>query len=311
MKLVSDPLITKYRPQKWSEVVGHQSEVASLRDAVANGTAHAFLFSGRPGMGKTTLMRLVARYLGAEEIDEIAAAVYTSVDDMRALTEGLRYRPLNTEVRVVVLDECHRLSKNAWDSLLKIVEEPPDWLYWGFCTTEPAKVPPAIRRRCLSIELKEVSKNTLADFLDDVAQKEGLADIDGGILDVCAREAKGSPGQALANLALCVQARDRAEAVQLLRAAVASGDTDAGTLCRLLLEGAPWVRIQPVLYELRETDAESLRYAVRGYFSKVLIEQNDPDKAARLMTILEPFSQPFFGISDVALAVGKIVFEQA
>lgn len=302
-------LINRYRPTKWSEVAGHASEVASLRDAVANKTSHAFLFSGKPGSGKTSLMRLVAKGLGAEgsDIVEIPAAVYTGVDDMRALTEGLNYRPLTGEIKVLILDECHRLSKNAWDSLLKIVEEPPDWVYWGFCTTELPKVPAAIKRRCLAIDLKEVDNADIVDLLLDINVEEDLKLIK-GVLDVCVREARGSPGQAIANLALCSKARDRAEAADLLRAAL-EGDAEASDLARALMNGAPWEKLQPILLKLKDTDPESIRYAVRGYLGKVLLESTSSERAAAVASKLEPFSQPFYHLSDVALAVCKTVFE--
>jgi replication-associated recombination protein RarA len=305
-------LITRYRPAKWSQIVGHQAEVASLRDAIANDTVHAFLFSGKPGCGKTTLMRLVAQSLGAEgnDIDEVPAAVYTGVDDMRSLMQGLRYRPLTGEKKIIILDEVHRLSPQALDSILKIVEEPPEWAYFGFCTTELATVYkkcPAIKRRCLVIDLKEVDKSDIIDLLRDIRGEEQL-EVEDGVLDVCAREARGSPGQAIANLALCSQARDRAEAAALLRAAEA--DTEAGDLARALMEGAPWERLQPILAKLAETDAESIRFAVRGYLGKILLSSTSSERAAGVASILEPFTTPFYDISDVAIAVCKIVFHQ-
>jgi DNA polymerase III subunit gamma/tau len=110
------------------------------------------------------------------------------------------------------------LSNSAWNSLLKIVEEPPPWAVWCFCTTEPTKVPDTIRSRCLRYDLKPIGYLILVGLVSAVAEREhmNLAD---GIAGLCAKEAEGSARQALANLGICADAKSDAEAAELLRAA--------------------------------------------------------------------------------------------
>ena len=143
------PLHIKWRPQKLNDVISHAFVVSSLKALLKEKECpHSFLFTGPSGVGKTTLARIVASYLEAAVL-EIDAATNTGIDAMRAVQDMARYKAIDNEKRVVIIDECHALSKQTWQSLLKIVEEPPAHLYWAFCTTEPDKVPATIKTRCV------------------------------------------------------------------------------------------------------------------------------------------------------------------
>jgi DNA polymerase-3 subunit gamma/tau len=143
-------LATKYRPETWEEVVGQDAVVKSMKVVVTKKSSKCFLLSGPSGCGKTTLARIAARSLGIKgggALREIDAASKTGVDDMRQVCVDLGYKVLGGGSRGLIVDECHQLSKAAWNSLLKITEEPPPDTYWFFCTTEPSKVPVTIKRR--------------------------------------------------------------------------------------------------------------------------------------------------------------------
>jgi DNA polymerase-3 subunit gamma/tau len=135
-------LITKYRPRTLADVIGQDNVVRSLQSIGKKKDTQVFLFSGPSGCGKTTLSRILAKMYGVEDnsVLEIDAASRTGVDDMRQLQEIVQYRPFgDSGKRAIILDECHRLSKNAWDSLLKVLEDPPAHIVWCFCTTELIK----------------------------------------------------------------------------------------------------------------------------------------------------------------------------
>jgi DNA polymerase-3 subunit gamma/tau len=165
-------LARKWRPQNFSSLVGQEPIVTALRNALQEGRiAQAYLFSGIRGVGKTTAARVLAKALNCErgpaadpcnecmpcleitrgsdlDVIEVDAATYSKVEQVRDLTESLKYGPARDRYKVVVLDEIHRLSRQAFDALLKIVEEPPPHLVFIFATTEIDAVPATILSRC-------------------------------------------------------------------------------------------------------------------------------------------------------------------
>ena len=313
---MTDSLLTRYRPQAFDEVLGQDKAVASLRAAIKGGQGRAFLFTGPSGVGKTTLARITAAKLGCkpEDLVEVDAATRTGVDDMRSVAEGLLYRPLGEgSAKAIVVDECQMLSKSAWNSLLKIIEHPPPWGYWLFCTTEPIKVPDTIRTRCLRYDLKPVSYPILVGLLEVVAELEKMevCIIPGGhlILELCAKEAEGSPRQALAYLGTCANANSRAEAAEMLRTATDS--VQAVDLAKALMNGARWKDVRELLGSLRDTNPESIRHVIRAYMTKVVLDAKSDDAAGRGMELLSIFNEPFNssdGISPVLVACAQVLW---
>lgn len=307
--LVESSLLTKYRPRTFAEVVGQDAVVRSLQGVLKAQSSHAVLMIGPSGVGKTTLARIAAEQLGCKAIDllEIDAATHTGIDDMRPIAAGMQYRPLGqSAVKVAIVDECHMLSKSAVNSLLKIVEEPPAWAYWFLCTTEANKLPVSIKTRCVSYELKLVSTAVLTDFLEGIVEKDDLR-LAEGVVSLCAKEAQGSPRQALANLATCAEAETRAEAAELLQSAVAS--SAAIDLARALFRGAKWGELQRLLGELGEVSPESVRHVVRAYGTKVVLSAQKESAVGAALEVLDAFSEPFNqhdGVTPLVLACGKV-----
>lgn len=308
---MEEPLHTKYRPRTFDEVVGQDAVVRSLRRAVADGASRSFLLTGPAGCGKTTLARIAAAELGCapEDIEEVDAATNTGVDDMRGVAAQLMYRPLGGGRRAIILDEAHRLSKNAWDSLLKIIEEPPDYAVWFLCTTEPTKVPKTIVTRCFPVELKPVRSADIEDLLTEVAGEEGL-DLDEGVVRLCARSADGSPRQALVYLAACADVATVAEARELLRRA--EDVPEAVELARLLVKRAPWDAVQDLLGALAAagTSPESVRQVVRAYAAKVVLGAKSRDQAADGVELLDAFSEPCgsdTSLAPIIVACGRVL----
>ena len=189
-------LARKWRPQDFSAIVGQAPVVTALRNAIVeNRIAQAYLFAGIRGVGKTTAARVFAKALNCErrgeetdsgprtdpcndcptcdqigkgsdlDVIEIDAATYSKVEQIRELTESLQYGPARNQYKVVVLDEIHRLSRQAFDALLKIVEEPPAHLVFIFATTEVETVPATILSRCQEFHFRRVPAAELTPLL--------------------------------------------------------------------------------------------------------------------------------------------------
>jgi replication-associated recombination protein RarA len=298
---VTDSLYNRYRPSRYTEVLGQHAAVRGLQAAIGDGS-HAFLLAGPAGTGKTSLARIAARELSAHLL-EVPAAFFTGVDDMRRLLDGMSYAPFGgLPNKAFLLDEAHRLSANAWDSLLKAVEEPPAHVYWLFCTTLPDKVPKTIQTRCSVIRLKPVASKVIEALLDKVCRNEGYH-ANGEVLRYVAAEALGSPRQALSMLPLVQDARDRQEAMAALRGA---GDDDPPLqLCRFLLKGGSWRAAMAIVRDVE--DAESCRLAICGYFTKVALSG---DGSTRALAVLQAFDRPYSpheGLAPLLLSLGELL----
>ena len=170
-------LYRKYRPAKFKEVLGQDHIVKVLESSIINGNiAHAYIFAGARGTGKTSVARIFAKEIGtsANDISEIDAASNTGVDDIRALNESVSTLPFESKYKVYILDEAHMLSKSAWNALLKTIEEPPKHVIFILATTEANKIPETIISRCQTFSFKKPTQKVLKDVAMVVSKKEGF-----------------------------------------------------------------------------------------------------------------------------------------
>lgn len=208
-------LARKWRPQNFSEVVGQQTVVRTLQNALTHKrVAHAMLFSGVRGVGKTTLARLMAKALNCQEADidnpcnqcdscreitkgnavdlqEIDGASNRGIQEIRELKENIRFFPTKGRYKIIIIDEVHMLTTEAFNALLKTLEEPPAHVFFMFATTELHKIPVTILSRCQRYELKRVPFVELVDFFTKIAKQEKV-DISPAAIEMIAREAEGS-----------------------------------------------------------------------------------------------------------------------
>jgi len=208
-------LARKARPQTFDEVVGQRPVVKTLQNSLMRDrVAHAILFSGVRGVGKTTLARIMAKAINCEkgpaenpcnicescrtitagsslDLYEIDGASNRGIQEIRELKEKIRFLPTSSKFRIIIIDEVHMLTTEAFNALLKTLEEPPAHVYFMFATTELHKIPITILSRCQRYELKRVVPVELSRHLQNLAQAEGVQ-IEQGALDLIVREADGS-----------------------------------------------------------------------------------------------------------------------
>jgi DNA polymerase-3 subunit gamma/tau len=235
-------LARKYRPRTFAELIGQDAMVRTLTNAIAaNRLPHAFILTGVRGVGKTSTARIIARALnctGADgqggptsdpcggcencraitedrhvDVIEMDAASRTGVDDIRELIDGVRYRPVNARYKIYIIDEVHMLSKNAFNALLKTLEEPPEHVKFLFATTETRKVPVTVLSRCQRFDLRRVDIAVLGTHFSEIARQEGV-EISDGAIGLIARAADGSvrDGLSLLDQAIAHSAGGGAEA---------------------------------------------------------------------------------------------------
>lgn len=176
-KRESQVLYRKYRPGSFADVRGQEPVVVALRGAVEKGQIpHALLFEGPRGIGKTSVARIFARAIGTTDIDtyEIDAASNRGIDDVRALREAVLTLPYESTFKVYIIDEVHMLTKEAFNALLKTLEEPPSHVVFILATTESDKLLPTITSRCQVYKFKAPSRAILRDVILDVAKEEGF-----------------------------------------------------------------------------------------------------------------------------------------
>lgn len=216
-------LARKYRPQTFEDVVGQETAVRTLHNAIEqNRIHHAYLFSGVRGVGKTTTARILAKALNCikgptsepdnsctmcreitEGIDmdvrEIDAATYTGVDNVRELRDVSQFQPARDRYRIFIIDEAHMLSMASWNALLKLIEEPPPHVVFMFATTEMNKVPQTILSRVQRIMLRKITLGDLVDRLRQICAAEGI-EAERSALEIVARRGEGSVRDALSLL---------------------------------------------------------------------------------------------------------------
>lgn len=306
-----EPYHVKYRPQRLADVAGQDDVVRSLEDALrARARQHTYFFFGPGGTGKTTLARIVAREFECSpaNVTEVDAASNSGIDEMKRVLESMRYNGFGEQPnKAYIVDECQRLSANAWDALLKSTEEPPPHVFFMFCSTNPAKIPKAMLTRGPNYALQPVRMDPLMDILEYVAKEEGL-DTPTAVLELAARAAQGSPRQALVMLAQVRGCRDVPGAEAALQGV---GETkEVIDLCRLLVKGGlRWSDVQRNLAELKEQGSEGVRIQVTLYLAAVLMSAKGGE-AGRLLDMLSAFSKPCNptdGLAPIMLALGEFV----
>src|SRR5579862_4964911 len=213
----------KYRPQAFAELIGQEHVKTTLENAIAQTRiAQGYIFSGQRGTGKTTVARILARCLNcingptatpcgvcascleiaegnAPDVIEIDAASNRGINEMRELRENVRYRPVRDRYKVFIVDEAHQITSEAFNALLKTIEEPPAWVIFVLCTTEAHKIPATIASRCQHFSFRSVEFDEVVARMEWICRQEGI-ETDTETLAVLAQAGEGSIRDSLSAL---------------------------------------------------------------------------------------------------------------
>lgn len=292
----------RHRPRKLANVIGQDAAIASLnalldRDALP----HVLLFSGPSGCGKTTIARILKNALDCGDADffEINAAETKGIDMIRDIQRGVGLSPMDGSTRIWLIDECHKLTSDAQNAFLKLLEDTPSHVYFFLATTDPQKLLKTIHTRSTEIILSGMSPGAIKELLERVIAKEGLT-IGEDVMDSIIEAAEGSARKALVVLEQCgslIGDRAQLEAIS----ASCMNRTIAFDLAKAIcLPGRQWGEVAKMLGELKEEDPEGIRYMILGFARTMLLKGGK--MAPHSFKVIEIFSEPFYNSKNAGLA---------
>lgn len=282
----------KHRPKLLKQVIGQPDAVNMLNKFVKSGKVpHALLFTGASGCGKTTLARIITDKIkcGQHDITELNCADFRGVDMVREIRNNMGRAPISGECRVYIIDECHQLTKDAQNALLKMLEDTPRHVYFMLCTTDAGKLLDTIKTRCTEIKAKALSPKDIKHVVLSIAANEAVK-LSEEVVDRIVEVSGGSARKALVVLNQIAQLDNEEDQLN----AIVNSDSkqQAIEIARALMRPKiKWVEMAKVLSEV-DDDAEGIRHLVMAYTTNVMLK--NLKLAARCYLILAAFKDHFY-----------------
>lgn len=291
----------RFRPKALKSVLGQEGAIASLQRFIDRNTIpHCILFTGPSGCGKTTIGRILKTHLNCGDADwlEINSADFKGIDTVREIRRSINLSPISGDCRIWFIDEAHKLTNDAQNALLKILEDTPSHVYFMLATTDPQKLIKTIHTRASEVKLQGLGVPALKRVLQRVIDKEKLT-VTEAVMDEIIDASEGSARKALVILEQAGTLDTEAEQLQAVQATSLNKDA-AITLARALINPrANWKEVAPLLKELKD-EPEGIRYLVLGYCRSVLLSGGP--LAPRAYMIIDIFSKAFYESKQAGLA---------
>jgi DNA polymerase-3 subunit gamma/tau len=285
------PLQTVHRPSTFEDLAGNEPIKESLASVVYRETdiPHSYFFTGPSGCGKTTLAFILAKALDIHDMDIYIydAANTRGIDTVRDIREAARLAPQKGKRKMYILDECHQLTPQAQEALLRILEFHYPHVFFVLCTTEGDKIKETIKRRCHKCELKPLNRGEVLNLLQKVLEKEGVTNYPLPILLKISKNCWGSAGQALSLLDSVKDIKEEPMALAMIED-VTVREASVRELCQKLVDSRTrghnkYVTLQPLLKGLNGS-AEQIRIAIVNYLRAVMLSERADDRIADVMS---------------------------
>jgi len=274
----------KYRPKSLKKFRGNNETIESIQALHDAGELpHSIILSGPKGCGKTTLGRIIMKMVGAKGQDkkELDTGVFRGIDTVRDIREQLIYPPREGDARAWLIDEAHMLGvggaskKNpAQNALLKSLEEPPEYVYFILCTTNPEMLIPTIRDRCFTFKVAPLSKPDTIKLIKFVCKKEGK-EYSKKIAQKIYKVGEGSPRNSLNLLEKVINLKSNKKKLKMINVENLEDNAEIIELCRVLMAGKSWPTCAKILKGLKGKEPETIRQGIMGYAQSVLLNGNE------------------------------------
>lgn len=296
-------LYQRHRPTSFGDVCGQPEAVNTLRKHLkADTVPHAILLTGPSGCGKTTLARILRRAQGCSDVDfcELNAADHRGIDMVREIRQSVGLAPMAGKVRVWLIDEVAQLTSAAQDSFLKLLEDPPEHVYFILATTDPQRLKNTIITRCEEIKVKPLSPKVLGELVEKTFQAEQVdqaPDLSEEVVDKIVEMSEGSARKALVLLSQVMAEEDEDKQLKMLGRA--DSKQESIQLCRVLL-GGQWSEAAKLLKGIN-SDPEQMRYMVLGYMRTVVL--GGGANAAKAAAVIDRFQDNFYDSKQAGLVL--------
>lgn len=293
-------LYKKHRPKTFDEIVGQDSALKSLKSLVdKKRIPHTLLFTGPSGCGKTTLARILSKSVGCGKHDrvEVNCADFRGIDMVRDIRNRMNQSAISGNSRVWIIDECGKLSNDAQNAFLKILEDTPDHVYFMLATTDPLKLLKTIRTRCTEVAVKSLSEKDVSKLVKEISKKESIK-VSEKVIDKIATSSEGSARKALVLLNQVMDLDDESDMLNSIESSVM--EQQSIVIARALLNTkTKWSDMAKLLKESDIEDAEQIRWMVLGYMKSVMLSAGP--MTSRAYTITDIFKDNFYDSKTAGL----------